>query len=174
MTNAQTLVRDDETIHWQGEPEAPVLSVKSVLFCLLPGLLLLLLWSGCIEYGGDHPILKKACDFFLQDDVFIRSASLVLIIGLIASPFVRWFLYYKRIAYVFTESRAIAYYKDTHEVAFQVEASDILQMQRSYRGENRVSLYTYIREDTPEDQGVARLVRVGFEGIPAHVLDFYK
>lgn len=76
-------------------------------------------------------------------------------------------------AYIFTDKRAFAYYKGSNEIAFQIGASDILQMQRSYHGKARVSLYKYIQEETAEGRGITRVVRVGFEGIPVHVLDFY-
>ena len=89
-------------------------------------------------------------------------------------PFIRWFLYYKRIAYIFTDKRAIAYYKDSNEIDFQIAASGILNMQRSYRGGDLVSLHTYTTEEgTEEGRGVTRVVRTGFEGIPARILDFY-
>ena len=102
--------------------------------------------------------------------------ALLLIIGLMVYPVVRWFLYYKRIAYVFTDKRAVAYYKDSNEIDFQIEASGILNMQRSYRGGELVSLNTYTTEEGQdvEGRGVTRVVRTGFEGIPARILDFYR
>lgn len=173
MINNQNFLKDDENIYWQGEPVVSILNVQSIIFYILPGIFLLLFWSGMIEYGGDHAILKKAYSFIHQENMLVRFAFFALIICLIIFPVVRWFLYYKRVAYIFTDKRAFAYYKGSNEIDFQIDASDILKMQRSYHGKARVSLYKYIQEETAEGRGITRVVRVGFEGIPVHVLDFY-
>lgn len=172
MKNNQNFLGKDEKIYWQGEPVVPILSAKSIVFCLLPGVVFLLFWSGWIEFDKNNVFLQKANDV-IQQNMMVRGLSLLLIIGLMISPIVRWFLYYKRIAYVFTERRAIAYYKRSNEIVFQIKASDVLKMKRFYRGSEQVSLYQYIQEEDLEDLGITRVVRVGFEGVPAHILDFY-
>ncbi len=173
MKNNPQFLDRDEKIYWQGEPVVPILNVNSIVFYILPSVILLIFWSGCIEYGENYAFLQKAYDFIHQG-AMTRWGFLLLCIGLMVYPFVRWFLYYKRIAYVFTDKRAIAYYKDSNEIDFQIEASGILNMQRSYRGGELVSLRTYTTEEgTEEGRGVTRVVRTGFEGIPVRVLDFY-
>ena len=169
MKNNPQFLNNDEKIYWQGEPVVSVLNVKFIVSYILPSVILLIFWSGCIEYGENNAFLQKAYDFIHQG-AMTRWGALLLIIGLMVYPFVRWFLYYKRIAYVFTDKRAIAYYKDSNEIDFQIAASDILNMQRSYCGRDLVSLHTYTTE---EGRGVTRVVRTGFEGIPARILDFY-
>lgn len=170
----QRFPEGDEKIYWTGEPVVSILNVKAIIFYILPGIFLLLLWCGCIEYGGDHTILKTAYSFIHQEDVLVRILFLLLIISLIIFPVVRWFLYYKRVVYIFTDKRAFACYKGSNEIDYQIEASDIPHMHRSYHGKERVSLYKYIQEEADEDRGITRIVRVGFEGIPVHVLDFYE
>ena len=173
--NNPRFLNDDEKIYWQGEPVVSILNVNSIVFYVLPSVALLIFWSGCIEYGEDYAFLQKAYDFIHQG-AMTRWVSLLLIIGLMVYPFVRWFLYYKRIAYVFTDKRAIAYYKDSNEIDFQITASGLLNMQRSYRGGSLVSLHTFTTEEGRDGEGrsVTRVVRTGFEGIPARVLDFYR
>ena len=173
MKNNPQFLDNDEKIYWQGEPVVSVLNVKSIVFYVLPSVILLIFWSGCIEYGENYAFLQTAYDFIHQG-AMTQWGALLLIIGLMVYPFIRWFLYYKRIAYIFTDKRAIAYYKDSNEIDFQIAASDILNMQRSYRGGDLVSLHTYTTEEgTEEGRGVTRVVRTGFEGIPARILDFY-
>ena len=173
MKNNPQFLDRDEKIYWQGEPVVPILNVNSIVFYILPSVILLIFWSGCIEYGENYAFLQKVYDFIHQG-AMTRWGFLLLCIGLMVYPFVRWFLYYKRIAYVFTDKRAIAYYKDSNEIDFQIEASGILNMQRSYRGGELVSLRTYTTEEgTEEGREVTRVVRTGFEGIPVRVLDFY-
>ena len=175
MEDNPQFLNNDEKIYWQGEPVVPVLNVNSIVFYILPSVILLIFWSGCIEYGENYAFLQKAYDFIHQG-AMTQWGALLLIIGLMVYPVVRWFLYYKRIAYVFTDKRAVAYYKDSNEIDFQIEASGILNMQLSYRGGELVSLNTYTTEEGQdvEGRGVTRVVRTGFEGIPARILDFYR
>ncbi len=169
MKNNPQFLNDDEKIYWQGEPVVSLLNVNSIVFYILPSVILLIFWSGCIEYGVNYAFLRTAYDFIHQG-AMTQSVSLLLIIGFMFYPFIRWFLYYKRIAYIFTDRRAIAYYKDSNEMDFQIAASGILNMQRSHRGGGLVSLHACTTE---EGRGVTRVVRMGFEGIPARILDFY-
>ena len=174
MKDSPQFLDHDEKIYWQGEPVASILNANSIVFYILPSVILLIFWSGCIEYGEKYAFLQKAYDFIHQSAI-TRWGILLLCIGLMVYPFIRWFLYYKRIAYVFTDKRGIAYYKDSNEIDFQIAASGILSMQRSYRGGDLVSLHTYTTEEGQgvEGRSVTRVVRMGFEGIPARILDFY-
>ena len=170
MADHPSFLKDDETIYWQGAPVVSLLNVKSIAFYILPGIFLLLLWCGVIGYEGDLDVLNMAYGFIHQENILIRLAFFVLFVGLTLYPVIRWFLYYKCVGYMFTDRRALAYDKGSSEILFQIDAADIRNMRRTYDSKGRVSLYQYIQEETPEDSGTARIVRVGFEGIPAHVL----
>ena len=174
MTDSQKLLAEDEKIYWQGSPEVSWLTWQAIICYIIPGVILLLFWGGWIEYGKDSVLSS-----FLHQNTMVHGVSLLLIIGVIVSPVIRWYFYTKRLAYIFTDKRAIAYYKGTGEIAFQIEAGEIPAMQRTNRGGELVSLHKYIEEEDAEAQGikgvmnVSRAVRVGFEGIPARLLDLY-
>lgn len=165
-----SLIDNNEEIYWQGEPVVSLFNVKYIIFYILPGVILLLFWSGKIELDNDFFQNTYA---LINDGTMVRWGVFLLIISMMLSPVIQWFFYYKRMAYVFTEKRAIAYYKESKEIAFQIEASDIPNMRRSYRRDGLISLYKYIQEETAEP-GATRIVRVGFEGIPAYIPDFYQ
>ena len=66
MKNNPQFLDDDEKIYWQGEPVVSVLNVKSIVFYILPSVILLIFWSGCIEYGENYAFLQTAYDYWFD------------------------------------------------------------------------------------------------------------
>lgn len=163
-------LKQGEVVYWQGTPCVSCCNVKTFGLYVIPALILLYVWSGASGIEEYLPFLKEPLDTF-QNTTFAKYIALVLIAGLLASPFVRWFLYYKRIEYVFTNMRALAYYKDDGEIEFEIEASEIPDMKQSSARNGLVNLHTWMEDSGM--QGKTVNVRAGFEGIPAEILKHY-
>lgn len=131
-----------------------------------------------------HLLLDAACPSSVisatnltecQENLFVKYLVLVLILGLMLQPVLRWFLYYKRIEYVFTNRRALAYYRDSQEIEFEIEASAIPDMKKTPARAGLINLHAVIEEqgELQEARGETQYVKVGFEGVPANILERY-
>lgn len=167
-------MKKEEVIYWQGKPNVPVCDARTFVLYVIPAIILLCIWSGISGVEEYMPRVKDVL-VFLRDNIILNYTVLVMILGLMLRPLLRWFLYYKRIEYVFTSMRALAYYRSSNEIDFEIEAADIPKMQQSFSREGLINLHTFIVDqgELHERQGEIRYVKVGFEGIPADILEHY-
>ena len=167
-------MKDGEEVYWQGKPSVPACNVRTVMLYLIPSAILLCIWSGISGIEEYIPQIKDAL-VFLQENIFVKYLVLLLILGLMLQPVLRWFLYYKRIEYVFTNRRALAYYRDSQEIEFEIEASAIPDMKKTPARAGLINLHAVIEEqgELQEARGETQYVKVGFEGVPANILERY-
>ena len=159
---------DDEVIIWQGRPRRAMFKLRDILNYELPGVILLCLWGGWLN----NELVQKISGF-INSSWEPQAICLVMAMGLLAAPILFWFFYYKRIAYVFTEKRAVCYDENSGKISHQVEAADIPKMKRTELRDGFVSLHLLVPDSDSSHEG-AHFIRVEFEGIPAHVPASYE
>lgn len=157
----------EEKLLWVGQSRKPLITPVDAAIHLLPGAVLLYLWGNMVA-GLPLPVALPA-----EVAGFLQSGHwLLLLFGvlLMVKPFFMNAMQ-KRITYVFTDRRAVAYSASAREIVLEVPAAEVAAMRLVKHGKGLVSLRKWEVEE--DGQGQAVNVRVGFDYIPAELLDYY-